>query len=99
MTDRGSCSRIELDGRRIVVELSDADVARLTAVTARRGADGSELVLGWIRRGLLSDGAWAEPGDRPDRSARGDQVTRDVEVAQRHDELFRDLLGDPDRSD
>ncbi len=99
MTDRGSCSRVELDGRRIVVDLSDADLARLTAAEARRGIDGSELVLGWIRRGLLSDGAWAEPTGRDDRTVRGDRVMRDVEVAQRSDELFKDLLGDPDRSD
>lgn len=99
MTDRGSCSRVELDGRRIVVELSDADVARLTATEARRGVDGSELVLGWIRRGLVTDGAWGEQRGRDDRTTRSDRVTRDVEVAQRSDELFRDLLGDPDRSD
>ena len=93
MTDRGSCSRVELDGRRIVVDLSDADLAQLTATATRRGVDGPTLVLGWIRGGLLSNSAWDGPGDRTDR------ITRDVAVARRSDDLFQDLLGDPDRSD
>ncbi|WP_369371566.1 hypothetical protein AB1046_22835 [Promicromonospora sp. Populi] len=93
MTDRGSCSRAELDGRRIVVDLSDADLAQLTATAARRGVDGSMLVLGWIRGGLLSNSAWDGPGDRADR------IARDVAVARRSEDLFRDLLSDPDPAD
>jgi len=92
MTERGSCSHVELDGRRIVVELSDGDLERLTATAHRRGIDSPQLVLEWIRRGLLSNRIWAEPGERhvpPDR------VARDVEVARRSEELFRDLLGGP----
>jgi hypothetical protein len=92
MTDRSSCSHVELDGRRIVVELSDGDLGRLTEIAHRRGIDGPRLVLGWIRRGLLSNRSWAEPGERrvpPDR------VARDVEVARQSEDLFRDLLGSP----
>jgi hypothetical protein len=92
MTERGSCSHVELDGRRIVVDLSDGDLDRLTAIAHRRGIDGPRLVLEWIRRGLLSNRSWAEPGERralPDRAA------RDVEVARQSEDLFRDLLGGP----
>jgi hypothetical protein len=92
MTDRGSCSHVELDGRRIVVDLSDGDLARLTAIAHRRGIDGPRLVLEWIRRGMLSNRIWAEPGERrvpPDR------VARDVEVARQSEDLFRDLLDRP----
>lgn len=92
MTDRGSCSHAELDGRRIVVELSDDDLDQLTAIAHRRGIDGPRLVLEWIRRGMLSNRVWAEPGERrvpPDR------VARDVEVARRSEDLFRDLLRGP----
>ena len=95
MTDRGTCSHVELDGCRIVVDLSHGDLERLTAIAHRRGIDGPRLVLEWIRRGLLSNRSWAEPGERralPDRAA------RDVEVARQSEDLFRDLLGpaDPD---
>jgi hypothetical protein len=93
MTDRGSCTRVRLDGRRVVVDLSDADLERLTAIAARRDVDGPQLVLGWIRRGMLSNRIWAQPSDRPDR------VDRDVDVAQQSDALFRDLLGDIDHPD
>jgi hypothetical protein len=93
MTDRGSCSRAELDGRRIVVDLSDADLARLTAIAARRGVDGPQLVLGWIRRGMLSNRIWAGPDGEPERAGR---IARDVETARRSEELFRDLLDGPD---
>lgn len=92
MTDRGSCSHVELDGRRIVIDLSDGDLERLAAIARRRGVDGSRLVLEWIRRGLLSNRIWAEPDDRrtpPDRTA------RDVEVARQTEDLFRDLLDGP----
>jgi hypothetical protein len=92
MTDRGSCSHVELDGRRIVVDLSDGDLERLTAIAHRRGVDGSRLVLEWIRRGILSDRIWAEPGER---RALPDRVARDVEVARQSEDLFRDLLGSP----
>jgi hypothetical protein len=92
MTHRGSCSRAELDGRRVVVDLSDADLARLTAVVARRGVDAPQLVLGWIRRGMLGTRLWAEPADDPDRAAR---MARDVETARQSEELFRDLLDGP----
>lgn len=88
MTDRGSCSRVELDGRRVVIDLSDADLAQLTRIEARRRDAAADLVLGWIRRGLYGEGAWAELSGRPDR------MTRDVEVARQVDELFGDLLGD-----
>lgn len=93
MTDRGSCSQVELDGQRVVIDLSDADLAQLTRIEAKRRIGAADLVLGWIRRGLYGDGAWAELSGRPDR------VARDVEVARQADELFRDLLdghGDPD---
>lgn len=88
MTHRGSCSQAELDGRRLVIDLSDADLAQLTRIEARRRAGAPDLVLGWIRRGLYGDGAWAELSGRPDRLA------RDVEVARQADDLFGDLLGD-----
>ena len=93
MTDRGSCSRVELDGRRIVVDLSDADHARLTAIAAWRGIDGPRLVLGWIHRGMLSNHIWAASSDERDHAAR---IARDVEVARQSDELFGDLLRDED---
>lgn len=93
MTDRGSCSRVELDGRRIVVDLSDGDLARLTAIAARRCVDAPQLVLGWIRRGMLGNRIWAGPDDRPDRAER---ATQDAEIAQRSDDLFRNLLDIPD---
>ena len=93
MTDRGSCSRVELDGRRIIVDLSDGDLARLTTIAARRGVDGPQLVLGWIRRGMLGDRIWAVPDDSPDHAER---ATRDVEIARQSGELFRDLLNSPD---
>jgi len=93
MTDRGSCSRVDLDGRRIVVDLSDADLARLTAIAAWRGIDGPRLVLGWIHRGILSNHIRAASGDDPDRAAR---IARDVELARQSDELFGDLLRDDD---
>ncbi|MFD6139169.1 hypothetical protein [Promicromonospora sp. NPDC060271] len=96
MTDRGSCSHVELDGRRIVVELPDADLARLTAAAHRRGIDGPRLVLEWIRRGLLSDRGWAEPGER---HALPDRVARDAEVAWQSEDLFRDLLRGPSDPD
>lgn len=92
MTDRGSCSHIELDGRRIVVDLSDGDLERLTAMAHRRGVDGSRLVLEWIRRGILSNRIWAEPDDR---QALPDRTARDVEVARQSEDLFRGLLGGP----
>ena len=88
MTDRGSCTRVELDGRRVVIDLSDADLAQLARIQAKRYAGGADLVLGWIRRGLYGEGAWAEISGRPDRLA------RDIEVARQADELFGDLLGD-----
>lgn len=88
MTDRGPCSRVELDGRRVVIDLSDADLAQLARIGAKRYAGGADLVLGWIRRGLYGDGAWAELSGRPDRLA------RDIEVARQADELFGDLLDD-----
>lgn len=92
MTDRGSCSHVELDGRRIVVDLSDGDLARLSSIAHRRGLDGPQLVLEWIQCGLLSSRSWAEPGERrapPDRAA------RDVEVGRQSEDLFRDLLRGP----
>lgn len=92
MTERGSRSHVELDGRRIVVDLSDGDLERLTAIAHRRGIDGPRLVLGWIRRGMLSNRSWAEPDEQrvpPDR------VAQDVEVAQQSEDIFRDLLGSP----
>jgi hypothetical protein len=92
MTDRGSCSHVELDGRRIVVDLSDGDLARLTAIAHRRGIDGPRLVLEWIRRGLQSNHVWAEPGDR---QASPDRAARDIEVARQSEDLFRGLLGGP----
>ena len=88
MTDR-SCSRVELDGRRVVIDLSDADLAQLARIAAKRRIDALELVLGWIRRGLYGEGAWAELSGRPDR------IARDVEVARQADELFGNLLADP----
>ena len=99
MTDRGSCSRVELDGRRIVVDLSDADLAQLLATAARRGLDGSALVLGWIQYGLVGSRPWEAPRSRADRVARDAPVTRDVDVARESDELFRDLLGRRDDTD
>jgi hypothetical protein len=60
------------------------------------GVDGPQLVLGWVRRGTLSDRIWAEPTDRP---VPPDRVARDVEVAEQSDALFRDLLGDHDHLD
>ena len=90
MTDHHSSSRVELDGRRIVVDLSDADLARLTATAHRRGVDGSRLVLEWIRRGASSD-TWARRGEPLSRAGR---VDRDVEVARNAEELFGDVLGD-----
>jgi hypothetical protein len=93
MTDRGSCSQVELDGRRVVIDLSDADLAQLARIQAKRYAGGADLVLGWIRRGLYGEGAWAEISGRPDRLA------RDIEVARQAEDLFGDLLdddGDPD---
>jgi hypothetical protein len=95
MNDRGSCSRVTLDGRRIVVDLSDADLTRLDAIGTRRGVDGAELVLEWIRRGLGARDRNG-PSDRPSRPER---VARDVEVARQAEELFGDLLGDHDHSD
>jgi hypothetical protein len=92
MTDRGSCSRVELDGRRIVVDLSDGDLERLTAVAHRRGVDAHRLVLEWIRRGMLGNRSWAEPGQP---SVRPERVACDVEVARHVEDLFGDLLGDP----
>jgi hypothetical protein len=92
MTERGSCSHVELDGRRIVVDLSDGDLDRLTAIAHRRGIDGPRLVLEWIRRGMLSNRVWAEPGER---RALPDRVARDVEVARQSEDLFRDLLRSP----
>jgi hypothetical protein len=92
MTDHGSCSHVELDGRRIVVDLSDGDLERLTVIAHRRGIDGPRLVLEWIRRGMLSNRIWAEPGER---RAPSDRVARDVEVARQSEDLFRDLLGSP----
>lgn len=105
MTDRGSCSRAEIDGRRVVVDLSDADLARLTAIAARRSVEGPQLVLGWIRRGMLGNRLWAVPATEPatapatapatesaDRAAR---LARDVETARRSEDLFRDLLDGP----
>ncbi|MEU4361932.1 hypothetical protein [Promicromonospora sp. NPDC023987] len=88
MTDH-SCSRVELDGRRIVVDLSDADLARLTATAHRRGVDGARLVLGWIRRGV-SD-TWTRPGE-PFSAA--NRMDRDVEVARNAEELFGGVLGE-----
>jgi hypothetical protein len=95
MTDRGSCSRVELDGRRIVVDLSDADLAQLTATAARRGLDGSALVLGWIQHGLVNSRPWDAARDRAGRTDQTDRMARDIDVARQTDELFRDLLGDP----
>lgn len=92
MTDR-SGSRVELDGRRIVVELSDADLARLTATAHRRDVDCPRLVLEWIRRGV-SD-TWTRPGE-PFSAA--NRMGRDVEVARNAEELFGDMLGDRDGS-
>ncbi|MFD7311263.1 hypothetical protein [Promicromonospora sp. NPDC059942] len=98
MTTRGSCSRVEVDGRRVVVDLSDADGDQLTTMAARSGTSGPQLVLGWILCGLL-DGPARDPRawDGPvDRSAR---LTRDVEVARQAEEAFGDLFGSPDRTD
>ncbi|MFD6447432.1 hypothetical protein ACFWEJ_20155 [Promicromonospora sp. NPDC060204] len=98
MTTRGSCSRVEVDGRRVVVDLSDADGDLLTTTAARSGVPAPQLVLGWIRRGLL-DGPARDPRawDGPvDRSAR---LARDVEVARQAEEAFGDLFGSPDRTD
>ncbi|MEV0951204.1 hypothetical protein [Promicromonospora sp. NPDC050249] len=92
MTERGACSHVELDGRRIVVDLSDGDLERLTAIAHRRRIDGPQLVLEWIRRGLLGNRSWADPGER---HALPDRVARDVEVARQSEDLFRDLLGSP----
>lgn len=92
MTERGSCSHVELDGRRLVVDLSDGDLERLTAIAHRHGIDGPRLVLEWIRRGMLSNRIWAEPDER---RALPDRVARDVEVARQSEDLFRDLLGSP----
>jgi len=89
MTGRGSCSRAELDGRRVVVDLSDADLARLAAIAARRGVDGPQLVLSWIRRGMLSNRIWAGPADAPEHPGR---LARDVETARRSEQLFGGLL-------
>jgi hypothetical protein len=96
MTDRGPCSRVGLDGRRIVVDLSDADLERLTAIAHRRGVDAPRLVLEWIRRGMLSNRIWAEPGEPP---ARPERVARDVEIARQVEDLFGDLLGDQGDAD
>ena len=95
MTERGSCSHAELDGRRIVIELSDGDLEQLTAIAHRRGIDGPRLVLEWIRRGMLSNRVWTEPGERRVPSDRDDRVARDVEVARQSEDLFRDLLRGP----
>jgi hypothetical protein len=92
MTARGSCSHVELDGRRIVVDLSDGDLERLTAIAHRRGVDGSRLVLEWIRRGMLGNRVWAE---QDERQALPDRAARDVEVARQSEDLFRDLLRGP----
>lgn len=92
MTESGSCSHVELDGHRIVVDLSDGDLERLTATAHRRGIDGPRLVLEWIRRGILSDRIWAEPDHR---QALPDRAARDVEVARQSEDLFRDLLRGP----
>lgn len=88
MTDHGR-SRVELGERRIVVDLSDADLEQLTSLAARRHANAPDLVLGWIRRGLVGTGRWEE-------CDRTDQVAHDVEVARRSESLFRDLLGESD---
>ncbi|MDR7381949.1 hypothetical protein [Promicromonospora iranensis] len=93
MTDRGPCSQVELDGRRVVIDLSDADLAQLARITTRRRACAPDLVLDWIRRGLYGEGAWAE------LSGRSDRMARDVEVARQTDELFGGLLGDCGDSD
>ena len=93
MTDRVSCTQVELDGHRIVVELSDPDLQQLARIEAKRRGGASDLVLGWIRNGRYGPGAWAELSGRPDRLA------RDIEVARQADELFRDLLGDDDGPD
>ncbi|WP_454853435.1 hypothetical protein [Promicromonospora soli] len=93
MTDRGSCSQVELDGRRVVIDLSDTDLAQLSRIQAKRYAGGADLVLGWIRRGLYGEGAWAELSGRPDP----DRLARDIEVAQQADDLFGDLLSEDDR--
>jgi hypothetical protein len=95
MTDDGSRSHVELHRRRIVVELSDDDLEQLTAIAHRRGIDGPRLVLEWIRRGMLSNRVWAEPGERHIRSDRNGRAARDVEVARQSEDLFRDLLGGP----
>lgn len=92
MTERGPCSHAELDGRRIVVDLSDGDLERLTAIAHRRGIDGARLVLEWIRRGMLSNRVRAEPGERRVPPGR---VARDVEVARWAEDLFGDLLDRP----
>ena len=89
MMEHGSCSHVELDRRRIVVDLSDGDLERLTAIAHRRGIDGPRLVLEWIRRGILSNRIWADRQALPDRTA------RDAEVARQSEDLFRDLLGGP----
>jgi hypothetical protein len=94
MADRTACSRVELDGHRIVVDLSDADLARLIATVHRRGVDGPRLVLEWIRRGMSSD-TWATP-DEP--FSRANRVDRDVHVARNTEELFGGVLGDSDHS-
>ena len=93
MTDH-SCSRVELDGRRIVIDLSDADLARFTATVHRRGVDGPRLVLEWIRRGVSSD-TWARPGG-PFSAA--NRMDRDVEVARNAERLFGGVLGDSGHS-
>lgn len=108
MTDHAPGSRIELDGRRVVVDLSDVDRDRLATMAARSGVSRPELVLGWIRRGLLDparDGrAWDSPADHGPQQARdveadrGARRARDVEVARQADDAFRGLLGGPDRT-
>ena len=98
MTDRGSCTRVELDGRRVVVDLSDADRDQLTTMAARSGTSGPQLVLGWIRRGLL-DGPARDPRTWDGPVDRGARLARDVEVARQADEVFGDLFSSPDRSD
>ncbi|MFI6427413.1 hypothetical protein [Promicromonospora sp. NPDC050880] len=78
MTDHAPGSRVELDGRRVVVDLSDADRDRLTTMAARSGVSGPELVLGWIRRGLLGPARDGRARDWP--ADLGAQQARDVEA-------------------